>query len=279
MPLFSLPRTGNWKEIQRPRAQHIFSLEESQTGTRTRGPVNRLLLIILSSPSHERALAAYAPGNFSMDELGFASSLHSDEQPLGRCPQNAVPYQETTAGQKLYSHNALLSRFDPEIRRHHHSLTWPLASIQATDFISHPRRRPGRERLFLGETGAAPEELNSEVTSTPSTQSRKRKKTRHLQKQRVTLSSHKYPHTDHTASIMKLIIGLRNPGKQYRETRHNAGFQALDFLSVHFGFEKFPSGKPLSGQALHWDTRGREVSPRQTRYFYESIRHECALVA
>jgi peptidyl-tRNA hydrolase, PTH1 family len=30
---------------------------------------------------------------------------------------------------------------------------------------------------------------------------------------------------------MKLIIGLGNPGKKYQNTKHNAGFLALDFLA------------------------------------------------
>ncbi len=32
-----------------------------------------------------------------------------------------------------------------------------------------------------------------------------------------------------------LLIGLGNPGKQYDNTRHNAGFQAIDVLSESFG--------------------------------------------
>ncbi|NRB11108.1 MAG: aminoacyl-tRNA hydrolase [Rickettsiaceae bacterium] len=35
---------------------------------------------------------------------------------------------------------------------------------------------------------------------------------------------------------MLMIVGLGNPGKQYENTRHNVGFQALDRISEEYGF-------------------------------------------
>ncbi len=41
---------------------------------------------------------------------------------------------------------------------------------------------------------------------------------------------------------MKIIMGLGNPGKDYEETRHNAGFEMVDYLakkfSLKFKFDK-----------------------------------------
>lgn len=53
------------------------------------------------------------------------------------------------------------------------------------------------------------------------------------------------------APPVKLVVGLGNPGLQYRDTRHNAGWWALDFLAKDWGFDRWRR----DGQALVSDGR------------------------
>ena len=36
---------------------------------------------------------------------------------------------------------------------------------------------------------------------------------------------------------MYLVVGLGNPGKEYEGTRHNIGFEAIDYLSDKYNIE------------------------------------------
>ena len=48
-----------------------------------------------------------------------------------------------------------------------------------------------------------------------------------------------------------LIAGLGNPGRQYEQTRHNAGFMALDVFAERFNpsWEKWQNDKGLLAKA------------------------------
>ena len=47
---------------------------------------------------------------------------------------------------------------------------------------------------------------------------------------------------------MKLIVGLGNPGAQYENTRHNAGFIILDEIQKSWNFPEFQINKKFNAQ-------------------------------
>lgn len=97
-----------------------------------------------------------------------------------------------------------------------------------------------------------------------------------------------------SGSIEYIIVGLGNPGKQYENTRHNAGFIALDYIAGELGVKvnkiKFKSTvgeatiggkrcllmKPstfmnLSGQAVTEAMRFYKIPPQQVVIISDDI--------
>ena len=59
-------------------------------------------------------------------------------------------------------------------------------------------------------------------------------------------------------SQLKLIVGLGNPGQQYVETRHNAGFWFVALIADRFNIELAADKKfhGLTGRGRVFDTDG-----------------------
>lgn len=62
---------------------------------------------------------------------------------------------------------------------------------------------------------------------------------------------------------MKVIVGLGNPGKQYEETRHNAGFMVIERLAKAWGAEARhePKFEALVAEAHHAGQKVLLVEP------------------
>ena len=97
-----------------------------------------------------------------------------------------------------------------------------------------------------------------------------------------------------TGPIEYIIVGLSNPGRQYENTRHNAGFICMDYLADQLGVKvnkiKFKSAtgtaeiggknclllKPstfmnLSGQAVTEAMRFYKIPPERTVILFDDI--------
>lgn len=57
---------------------------------------------------------------------------------------------------------------------------------------------------------------------------------------------------------MKLIIGLGNPGNEYKNTRHNIGFELLDFIANRNGLQ-FKNDKKFNAMSVDMIVNGEKV--------------------
>ena len=57
---------------------------------------------------------------------------------------------------------------------------------------------------------------------------------------------------------IKLIVGLGNPGSQYTNTRHNAGFWFVDALCKKYGFD-LKDNKKFYGEAANVDINNHSI--------------------
>lgn len=65
-----------------------------------------------------------------------------------------------------------------------------------------------------------------------------------------------------SGKIEHIIVGLGNPGIQYENSRHNAGFMAIEALEKRYGFEtKLHKFKALVGQAQIGGSRVLVMKP------------------
>ena len=69
------------------------------------------------------------------------------------------------------------------------------------------------------------------------------------------------------SAVEYLIVGLGNPGKQYEHTRHNAGFEAVDFCAEKWGISvvrsKFDAAPAQPGRA--WAPPARQCPDGQVK--------------
>lgn len=63
----------------------------------------------------------------------------------------------------------------------------------------------------------------------------------------------------HTNLLMRLIVGLGNPEKEYENTRHNAGFLILEKLVAHYKLPEFSFNKKTNSLVSKGEADNKRV--------------------
>lgn len=74
---------------------------------------------------------------------------------------------------------------------------------------------------------------------------------------------------------MKLIIGLGNPGSQYENTRHNAGFIVLDEIQKSWDFPEFQFNKKFNANISENNKDGEKIILAKPQTFM-NLSGQCA---
>jgi peptidyl-tRNA hydrolase, PTH1 family len=75
-------------------------------------------------------------------------------------------------------------------------------------------------------------------------------------------------------NLMKIIIGLGNPGEKYAQTRHNVGFIILDEIQKKLGFSDFEFNKKFNALVSEKNIAEENIKKNFLTHLFSSTKQE-----